>query len=87
MRPHWVPNDHEEALILKSIRETLHPLTIPGTEATVQHNAVYQREPDQLPGRIPQPPEVKLGMQREPDKKGRPRAWDENLLSATYHWI
>ena len=37
-RPHWVPNDSEEFMILKSIREAPHLLTMPFNEATVQHN-------------------------------------------------
>ena len=58
-----------------------------GNEATVQHNAVCQREHNQLPGHIIQHPEGKRGMQRDPDIKGRPRAWDGNNLSTIYHWI
>ena len=41
--PHWVPNDPEEYLILKSIRATPHPLNMPGNNLIVQHNAVQQR--------------------------------------------
>ena len=33
--PHWVPDDPEEALLLRSIRSTPHPLTITGNEVTV----------------------------------------------------
>ena len=58
-RPHWVPNDPEESLRFKSIRATPHPLTVPGNKATVYPNTVRQREHDQLPGKIPQYPEVK----------------------------
>ena len=52
--PHWVPNDPEEALLHKSIRETSNPLTMPVNEATAQQIAVHQQEPYQLPCNIPQ---------------------------------
>ena len=56
-------------------------------EAKVQHNKVREQEYDRLPGQILQQPQVEWGIQREPDNKGFPRAWDENAFSTTYHWI
>ena len=74
--PHWVTSDTEESQLLNSIQATPHPITMPGNEVTVKHNAVHQQEHDRLPGHILQLQEGKLGIQWEPDNKGSPRAWD-----------
>ena len=60
---------------------------MPGNEVTVKHNVLRQREHNQLPGHILQRPEIKWVMQREPDKKGLPISWDENIISATLQYI
>ena len=60
---------------------------MPGNEATLKHNALRQTEHDRLPVQISRRPEGKWGMKQEPDNKGRPRAWYENHISATYYCI
>ena len=75
LRSHWVPNDPEENILIKSIKATTHPLTMLGNKATIQHNAVRKREYNQLPGQITQRLEGKRVMQWEPDTNERPRAW------------
>lgn len=45
-------------------------------EATLQHKSVHKLKYDQLPGHITKLPEVKWGMQDDPDNKGRPIEWD-----------
>ena len=52
LRPHWITNDPEEALILKQIQATPHPITMPENEMTVQQNGLFHQKYDRLPSYI-----------------------------------